>query len=204
VSCYDDSELRGEVEKLDERVTALEAKLNAEVGGLNDLAARLAAAEAGITTLNGNVTTFTSQITGILTRLDALDGTADGKIKNLEDAIAALQAADVKFNTDLAAAAAKIAVTKVEEVNGVVELTLADGSKVALSKPLSNVENSGLVTVVETEDGMFWGTVGADGTLAYIKIRCVIIFYKCILPSRILWVNNIIFSKRCNRVKLIR
>ena len=29
VSCYDDSELRGEVEKLDERVTALEAKLNA-------------------------------------------------------------------------------------------------------------------------------------------------------------------------------
>ena len=120
VSCYDDSELRGKVGKLDERVTALEAKLNAEVGGLNDLATRLAAAEAGITTLNGNVTTFTSQITGILTRLDAVDGAADGKIKNLEDAIAALQAADVKFNTDLAAAAAKIAVTKVEEVKGVV------------------------------------------------------------------------------------
>ena len=170
VSCYDDSELRGEVEKLDERVTALEAKLNAEVGGLNDLAARLAAAEAGITTLNGNVTTFTSQITGILTRLDALDGAADGKIKNLEDAIAALQAADVKFNTDLAAAAAKIAVTKVEEGNGVVELTLADGSKVALSKPLSNVENSGLVTVVETEDGMFWATVGADGTVTNLEV----------------------------------
>ena len=119
VSCYDDSELRGTVDKLDERVTALEAKLNAEVGGLNDLATRLAAAEAGITTLNGNVTTFTSQIEGILTRLDAIDGAADGKIKNLETAIAALQAADVKFNTDLAAAAAKIAVTKVEEVNGV-------------------------------------------------------------------------------------
>lgn len=170
VSCYDDSELRGKVGKLDERVTALEAKLNAEVGGLNDLATRLAAAEAGITTLNGNVTTFTSQITGILTRLDAVDGAADGKIKNLEDAIAALQAADVKFNTDLAAAAAKIAVTKVEEVKGVVELTLADGSKVALSKPLSNVENSGLVTVVETEDGMFWGTVGADGTVTNLQV----------------------------------
>ena len=170
VSCYDDSELRGKVGKLDERVTALEAKLNAEVGGLNDLATRLAAAEAGITTLNGNVTTFTSQITGILTRLDAVDGAADGKIKNLEDAIAALQAADVKFNTDLAAAAAKIAVTKVEEVNGVVELTLADGSKVALSKPLSNVENSGLVTVVETEEGKFWAVVEADGTKTSLEV----------------------------------
>ena len=170
VSCYDDSELRGKVDNLDERVTALEAKLNAEVGGLNDLATRLAAAEAGITTLNGNVTTFTSQITGILTRLDAVDGAADGKIKNLEDAIAALQAADVKFNTDLAAAVAKIAVTKVEEIEGVVELTLADGSKVALSKPLANVENSGLVTVVETADGMFWGTVGADGTVTNLQV----------------------------------
>ena len=83
VSCYDDSELRGKVDKLDERVTVLETKLNAEVGGLNDLATRLAAAEAGITTLNGNVTTFTSQITGILTRLDAVEGGVNDKLADL-------------------------------------------------------------------------------------------------------------------------
>ena len=170
VSCYDDSELRGKVEKLDERLTVVENTLNAEVGGINDLATRLAAAEAGITTLNGNVATFTTQIAGILTRLDAIDGAADGKIKNLETAIAALQAADVKFNADLAAAAAKIAVTGVAEEEGKVVLTLADGSKVSLSKPLANVENSGLVSVVETEDGLFWAVVEADGTKKSLEV----------------------------------
>ena len=170
VSCYDDSELRGKVEKLDERLTVVENTLNAEVGGINDLATRLAAAEAGITTLNGNVATFTTQIAGILTRLDAIDGAADGKIKNLEAAIAALQAADVKFNADLAAAAAKIAVTDVTEEEGKVVLTLADGSKVSLSKPLANVENSGLVSVVETEEGLFWAVVEADGTKKSLEV----------------------------------
>ena len=170
VSCYDDSDLRGKVEKLDERLTVVENALNAEVGGINDIVARLSAAEEGITTLNGNVTTLTTQVTGILTRLDAIDGSADGKIKNLEAAIAALQAADVKFNTDLATAVAKIAVTKVTEEQGNVVLTLADGSKVALSKPLANVENSGLVTVVETEEGLFWATVGEDGTVTNLEV----------------------------------
>ena len=170
VSCYDDSALRGDIEKLDERVTAIENALNAEVGGLNDLATRLAAAEGAIETLEGQAATFTTQVTGILTRLDAIDGAADGKIKSLEDAIAALQTADQDFDKELAAAAAKIAVVKVEEKAGNWVLTLADGSEVALSKPLSNVENSGLVTVVKVDGVDCWATVAADGTVTSLGV----------------------------------
>ena len=110
VSCYDDSDLRGQIGDLDERLKAVEATLNAEVGGINDLATRLAEAEGAITTLEGNVTAFTTQIAGIITRLDAIDGAADGKIKNLEDAIAALKEADKTFasKAELAEAAARM------------------------------------------------------------------------------------------------
>lgn len=173
VSCYDDSDLRGQIGEIDERLKAVEATLNAEVGGINDLATRLAAAEGAITTLEGNVTTFTTQIAGIITRLDAIDGAADGKIKNLEDAIAALKEADKTFasKAELAEAAAKIAVVSVAEENGNVVLTLADGSKVSLSKPLENVENSGLVTVVEDEAGnKYWAVVEADGTKKSLEV----------------------------------
>ena len=172
VSCYDDSGLRDDIKKLDERVTALETTLNAEVASVNDLAAKLTAAQTAITNLQESVGTLgtdlaelQSTVTSILPRLDAIDGATDGKIANLEAAIAALEAADDEFDTELAEAIAKIAVTKVEEKDGNVVLTLATGGEVVLSKPMSNVDNNGLVTIVEDEEGIrHWAVVGADGT----------------------------------------
>ena len=153
VSCYDDTALIEQINGLDERVSAIEAKLNADVNGINDLAARLAAAEAALTSTN-------TSVNEIVARLDAFDGAVDGAIKDFQAAIAALTAADKALSDELVAAVAKIAVVKVEEVNGNVELTLADGKKVSLSKPLANVENTGLVTIVDGE----WAVVLADGT----------------------------------------
>ena len=153
VSCYDDTALLEQINGLDERVSAIENKLNADVNGINDLATRLAAAEAALASTNASVNE-------IVARLDAFDGAVDGVIKDFQAAIAALTAADKALSDELVAAVAKIAVVKVEEVNGNVELTLADGKKVSLSKPLSNVENTGLVTIVDGE----WAIVLADGT----------------------------------------
>ena len=172
VSCYDDSGLRDDIKKLDERVTALETTLNAEVASVNDLASKLTAAQTAITNLQESVGTLDtdlaalkSTVNSILTRLDAVDGETDGKIANLEAAIAALEAADDEFDTELAEAIAKIAVTKVEEKDGNVVLTLATGGEVVLSKPMSNVDNNGLVTIVEDEEGIrHWAVVLADGT----------------------------------------
>ena len=172
VSCYDDSGLRDDIKKLDERVTALETTLNAEVASVNDLAAKLTAAQTAITNLQESVGTLgtdlaalQSTVNSILPRLDAVDGETDGKIANLEAAIAALEAADDEFDTELAEAIAKIAVTKVEEKEGNVVLTLANGEEVKLSKPMSNVDNNGLVTIVKDDEGVqHWAVVGADGT----------------------------------------
>ena len=177
VSCYDDSALRESIVKLDERVTAIENTLNADVNGINDLAARLAAAETALAATNASLATAQASIADIVKELDAFDGQVDGLVKNFEDAIKALQASDSKLAADfaaadaalleqIAAAAAKVAVVKVEEVKGNVVLTLADGSTVSLSKPLANVENSGLVTVV---DGM-WAVVRADGTTESLNV----------------------------------
>lgn len=160
VSCYDDSDLQKKYGDLNDRVTAIENVLNAEVGGIDDLAARLLAAEGKVATLEG---AFTTAQTSILTRLDAIDGAADGKIKNLQDAIAALQNVDTEIKTDLAEAIAKIAIVSVEEVDGSWKFTPAVGEPFLLSKPLANVNNSGLVTIVPVDGVDYWAVVGADG-----------------------------------------
>ena len=160
VSCYDDSGLRKDIQKLDDRVTAIEAALNAEVNGINDLATRLAAAEQALSTTN-------TTVANLVTKLDAVDGKVDGKVADFDAAIATLTAADKTLDDKIVAAIAKIAVVKVEEKDGNVVLTLADNTTVALSKPLSNVENSGLVTI--TEDNM-WAVVEADGTVKSLDV----------------------------------
>ena len=160
VSCYDDSDLQKKYGDLNDRVTAIENVLNAEVGGIDDLAARLLAAEGKLTTHEG---AFTAAQTSILSRLDASDGATDGKIKNLEDAITALQGADNSIKKDLAEAIAKIAIVSVEEVDGNWKFTPAVGDPFLLSKPLANVDNSGLVTILPVDGVDYWAVVGADG-----------------------------------------
>lgn len=173
VSCYDDLALREDIANLgddlkglEERITALENTLNAEVGGINDLASRL---ENVNTLLAGKADA--ADLNSIIARLDAIDGT-DGLIKDFEAAIAELVTADATLDAKLVEAIAKICVVNVAEVDGKVELTLADGSKVALSKPLSNVENTGLVTIVEDEAGeKYWAVVLADGTVQNLDLK---------------------------------
>ena len=95
-------------------------------------------------------------IDGLQNDLDALTQRVDQLEKDLN--------ADVKSLEDLiAAASAKIAVVAVEQVDGKVVLTLADGSKVELSKPLENVENTGLVTIVEEGGVKYWAVNGQEG-----------------------------------------
>ena len=172
VSCYDDSALRGDIEKLDERVTAIENTLNAEVGGINDLAQRLTAAEGSLKTLGETAATLNTQVAELVAKLDAFDGQVDGIVKDVQAAIAGLTEADKTFasKAELAEAVAKIAVVKVEEKDGNVVLTLADGSALALSKPLASVENSGLVTVVEVGGVNTWAVVAADGTTTSLDV----------------------------------
>ena len=189
VSCYDDTALREQINGLDERVTAIENLLNAEVNGLNDLASRLADAEDALAAANVSLTAAQGSISEILAALDAFDGQVDGLVSQFEKAISdlakvdselaqaiaagdnalatALQEGKTELAQQLAAVLAKVAVVKVEEVGGNVVLTLADGNKVSLSKPLSNVENSGLVTV--DENGM-WAVVKADGTTQSLNV----------------------------------
>ena len=63
VSCYDDSALKEEIKGLDERVTAIEETLSAEVGGINNLLSRIESLEGKIAAIkvetNDGVTTLT-------------------------------------------------------------------------------------------------------------------------------------------------
>lgn len=127
--------LRTDLDALTQRVDKLEKDLNADVKNLADLTTNYQAA------------------------VQALQGTD----KTLQDALAALQEGGEDLSEELKAAIAKIAVVAVEEKDGKVVLTLADGSTVELSKPLENVENSGLVTIVEEGGVKYWAVNGQEG-----------------------------------------
>ena len=163
VSCYDDQPIKDAIVKLDERVSKLEQQINSDVDGINALAANLKALTSDFNALsqlvNGN--------NGLVAKLDAIDGKVDGKIADFDAAIKALQAADKKFDADLAAAVAKIAVAKVESLGDNVKITLVDGEEIIVSKPLTNVDNTGLITVkVDEETGIVtWVVVGENGEL---------------------------------------
>lgn len=189
VSCYDDLALREDIANLgddlkglEERITALENTLNAEVGGINDLASRLADAEDAVEGLGTDLEELQGIVSGqgdeledLLGKvklLDEFDGKVDGLIDDVEAAIAGLIEADKTFasKSDLAAAVAKIAVVNVEEKDGNIVLTLADGKTVSLSKPLENVENTGLVTVVEIDGVKYWAVKDASGVATSLDV----------------------------------
>lgn len=189
VSCYDDAALRSEIDKLDDRITVLENTLSNDVSGINSLASRLSDAENAIKDLNedlgsvegdiadlGSLATdlaaLKNQVNDLVGRLDAADGKVDGIVKDLKEAVDALIEADKNFalKADVAGALAKIAVTNVTEVNGNVVLTLADGNTVELSKPLKNVENTGLVTVIQDGAEKYWAVKDADGKVTSLGV----------------------------------
>lgn len=168
-------ELLKEKETLTGALTALQDGLTGVTKSVEDLSKALAAVEA----------TVGANYNELLKKLDEVDGKIDGKVddmtaalavlkKELQDAItagdAALSVKDTELAAALAEAIAKIAVTKVETIDGKIVLTLADGSTVAVSAPLANVENTGLVTVVEVEGVKYWAVVEADGTVKNLDV----------------------------------
>ena len=75
VSCYDDSDLRGQIGEIDERLQAVEATLNAETGGIADLLARVEA-------LEGKVAAIKVETKDGLTTLTLSDGSSVVLSKN--------------------------------------------------------------------------------------------------------------------------
>lgn len=143
--------LAGEKTAIEKALTDLTTGLTSVTGSVENLQAALATFEA----------TVGKSYEDLLAQLDELDGLVDGTIADFTAALKALQAADQQLNTELVAAIAKIAVVKVDDVDGKIVLTLADGKTVEVSKPLTNVDNNGLVTMVDVDGVKYWQVVGA-------------------------------------------
>ena len=158
--------LAAEIKKIEEAMATLETTLNGKLEeGLTSVTTSLEELRATVTSLE---TLLGQKYEEILGEMDAADGILDGKIADLATALEQVKkdyaSADAAVSADVAAkiaeAIAKIAVTNVETVGDKVVLTLATGDKVELSKPLENVDNNGLVTIMEDENGArFWAVI---------------------------------------------
>ena len=153
------------------------------------LAAEKAALETAMATLETTLTTSMTEsaekleaaikaletamgvkVEELLAKMDAADGAIDGKIAELNTAVEAVKKAyadaDAKLSAEVVAkiaeAVAKIAVVGVDATGDDVVITLADGSKIQVAKPsepLTNVDNNGLVTIVEVDGARYWAVV---------------------------------------------
>lgn len=168
VSCYDDSYLREDLAELEDevaglaaRLDSLESKLNAEVVKINE----------ALTLLNDEtlaaLVADVEKANELLAALDEADGVIDGRINDLEAALAQFKDEAQK---QLAEALAAVAVTSVEKNEaGNYVLTFADGATLEVAAAGSTV-NTGLVTTVEGEDGLlYWAVIGADGELTVLE-----------------------------------
>lgn len=191
--------VKTELDKINDRITALEEKLNSEVATINSA---ISAINATLKTVDADITALEALCTQLGVKdaelekafkdayaaLEAaymkgdadINAEIDELTKQVIDDIAALNETDAnlaeqaknlvaeirKEMTDLDA---KIAITDITtNEKGEIVLTLKDGSKLTVS----NVENSGLVTIVkdpETEE-LYWGLVQKDGTVESLEI----------------------------------
>lgn len=153
--------LAAEKKAVETAIATLQTTLTAEMTKSAD---QLKAALAALETAMG------TKITDLTAKMDAADGKIDGKIADLTTALEAVKKAyadaDAKLSAELAAkiaeAVAKITVTDVKAEGDKVVLTLADGSKIEVAKPsepLTNVDNNGLVTIVEEDGARYWAVV---------------------------------------------
>ena len=170
VSCYDDSALWGEIDRLDSRVDSLATALNGQVATINTTLGTLASKDAELlqklTDLDAKLV---AEVAKLAAELDRLDGKFDGYVTT-ENLTAQLDALKETINanytelkgvdTEILAALTKLAVTKVEKnAAGNVLLTFVDGSTLEVGAADANANNTGLVTVVDGK----WAVVGADG-----------------------------------------
>lgn len=161
VSCYDDQPIWDEIEGLKDRVTALEEKLNTEVATINTTLGTLKAADEKLAADIAAVVADVKKVNETLTTLDAYDKTLDGKIADLNAALAAFED---EASKQLAAAIAQIAVVKAEKNEaGNYVLTFADGKTLEVAAADANANNTGVITTVEVDGVTYWAVIGADG-----------------------------------------
>ena len=106
--------------------------------------------EDDINTLKGQVETLTIKLAELESKLNA-------EVASLNAAIAAVDA--------------KVAVVKVEDKDGMVVLTLANGNTINVGKPDANANNTGLVTTVTKDGKTYWAVVKADGTVESLNVE---------------------------------
>ena len=165
--------LNGTISALEGKVAAADEKLNK---ALTDLATRLDKKDAEIA---ADVKNVLSQVEAL--KKSAEESTYDAVLKALQEKDAALEKALADLSTklgadiealsdellaELAEALESVAVQKVEEKDGVVVVTLANGKTVSLATPDANANNTGLVTIVDGE----WHVVLEDGTTKSLDV----------------------------------
>lgn len=149
--------VHGEIDGLEARIAELETKLNDQVATINTTLGNLAKADEKLAADIAALVKDVDAAEALLAKLDAADGTINGKIDDLAKALAEFETENEKA---LAEIVAKIAVVKVEKNKaGNVVLTFADGSTLEVAAADPNANNAGLVTVVDGK----WAVVGADG-----------------------------------------
>ncbi len=194
VSCYDDSALWGEVDRLDDRIDSLAAALNSQVEAINSKIGAVEdaykAADADILAkLQAGDAELAASLTALTTKLDEVDGKVDGYIesndaalkaaaeqyqkalKDLEGKLTDADKALAEADADLLVKLAGVGIVKVEKKNGNAVLTFTDGTTLEVGAYDANANNEGLVTVVEDEDGTkYWAVVLADGTKKNLEV----------------------------------
>ena len=183
-SCYDDAlvwdELdkhAGEIAGLEERVAALETKLNSEVAAINSLVATLdgkvkdlTAADADllakITALNTSVEgavkdakaakEAAAAVTTLTSQLDALDGTVDGIIADLEAALEKMDAADGELDGKLTKLAG--------DLKGISTNLAAALAKIAVTNVEQKADGSVVLTLADDSKVTISAPVAGDET----------------------------------------
>ena len=162
--------LKGELADLKDRVEKLESKLNSEVSALQQTMATLATKQE-----------MNSALATLKTSLEAKDAEFATAIQNLAskselasqaEALANLlgekaEELEADYLKKIADAVAAVTVTVVEDQNGSVVITLANGQSFTVAKD-ANVNNTGLVTV--DEDGN-WCVILEDGSLKSLDAK---------------------------------
>ena len=156
--------LKGEVADLKDRVEKLEKKLNDEVQALQATMATLATKQEMNTALANLQTSLQNKDSELATAIQNL--ASKSELASQAEALAALlgekaEELEADYLAKIAEAVASVTVTVVEDQNGSVVITLANGQSFTVAKD-ANVNNTGLVTV--DEDGN-WAVILEDGTL---------------------------------------
>lgn len=149
--------VQGEIDGLEARIAELETKLNDQVATINTTLGTLAEADEKLAADIAAVVADVEAANAIIAKLDAADGTINGRIDDLAKALDTFEDATEKA---IAEAVAKIAVVKVENNKaGNYVLTFANGDTLEVAAADPNANNTGLVTVIDGK----WAVVGADG-----------------------------------------